>query len=129
MSKKTGNLLIERVLSNESQSSIIPVAMNKKGALEKLEFGESKISSSISSIAFMPDDSDTNVSFLDHRNVISSIPNSCSQIQCTKKISLNLFINSVYEISTLYKIQYCEDTNLITVQISTYHHHQEHHYY
>lgn len=69
-----GNIyLIKKVLDHDSSPDVIPVAMNEKHSAEKLEPCYGIITGPHGLSSFFTHDTDTNMSFLDHATVISTI--------------------------------------------------------
>lgn len=65
--------LIKKVLDHDSSSDVIPVAMNEKHPAEKLEPCYSIITGPHGLSSFFTHHAYTNMSFLDHATVISTI--------------------------------------------------------
>ena len=72
------NVLVEEILNKHRDPVVIPVTMDKESALQKFEFREGKVRSFTCCTSFVPDNTYSNMCFLDHRNVVFAISNSSS---------------------------------------------------
>lgn len=69
--------LIEKVKGKNSRTSVIEISVNEKSPFETLELCEGEIGRSDCHSAFFAEETEANMSFLQHRDVIGSVAYSC----------------------------------------------------
>lgn len=72
------HVLVEEVQDHFGNSNVIPSSVNEQEFPQSLEFRNSKVTSLDSSHTFITVDTNTDVSFLDHVNIVSTISNGKS---------------------------------------------------